>query len=279
MLGSVYNIIRNFFILFPIYKTYISDEYSLRQRRRIWKEGETMLSIAVCDDEFLERLKISSKIRTLMEELQIPCSIDQFSSGKELLESLDQFDLIFLDILMNEMDGMETARRCRQQAFEKKLVFLSSSRRYVFEAYDVEAFHYLVKPVEDEKLKNVLRRAAEKERNVSQDYLVMNKDRKKRKLFLDHIRYFEMKGRQVDVHEEKEIVTYYEQIGVLEKRLQGKGFFRCHKSYLLNLKYVEVYNRQEAILDNGERVFIAKRRYEEFCQEILAYMRKNGGIL
>ena len=59
----------------------------------------------------------------------------------------------------------------------------------------------------------------------------------------------------------------------------GKGFFRCHKSYLLNLKHVEAYNRQEAFLDNGDRILIAKRRYEAFCQEILAYMRKNGGIV
>ena len=86
------------------------------------------------------------------------------------------------------------------------------------------------------------------------------------------------RGRQINVHEEKESFTYYEQIGNLEKKLTGKGFFRCHKSYLLNLKHVEAYNRQEAILDNGERILIAKRRYESFCKEILAYMRKNGGI-
>lgn len=165
------------------------------------------------------------------------------------------------------------------KAYEKILVFLSSSRKYVFEAYDVEAFHYLVKPVDQEKLKNILRRAAEKGRELSQDYIVISRERQKRKLFLDTVRYFEIRGRQIDVHEEKGIFTYYEQMGVLEKQLQGKGFFRCHKSYLLNLKYVEGYNRQEAILDNGERIIIAKRRYEEFCQAILAYMRKNGGIL
>ena len=70
-----------------------------------------------------------------------------------------------------------------------------------------------------------------------------------------------------------------EQIHVLEQNLRNKGFFRCHKSYLINLKYVDVYNKQEVILDNGEQITIAKRRYAEFCREILAYMRKNGGIL
>ena len=109
--------------------------------------------------------------------------------------------------------------------------------------------------------------------------MVISKDRQSRKLFLDNVRYFEIRGRQIQVHEKGEVFTWYEQIGTLEKQLKGKGFFRCHKSYLLNLRYVEVYNRQEAVLDNGERILIARRRYEAFGQEMLAYMRKNGGIL
>ena len=62
-------------------------------------------------------------------------------------------------------------------------------------------------------------------------------------------------------------------------KLGGKGFFRCHKSYLINLKYVDGYNRQEAVLENGEKIVIAKRRYDRFVQEMLAVMRKNGGII
>ena len=114
----------------------------------------------------------------------MPCNIEQFRSGKELLKALGRFDLIFLSIiLMDGMDGMETAKKCRELAFEKPLVFLSSSRNYVFDAYDVEAFHYLVKPVADEKLKNVLKRVLEKERRISQDYLVVSRERQKRKIF------------------------------------------------------------------------------------------------
>lgn len=238
-----------------------------------------MLAIAVCDDELLECATISAQIRRLLEKMQIPFCIRQFGSGRELLECFDQFDLIFLDILMGEMDGMETARRCRELAFDKMIIFLSSSRKYVFDAYDVEAFHYLVKPVDEEKLGWVLKRAARKACHGNGEYLIVSRDRQQRKIFLDRVLYMEIKGRQIDVHEELGIFTYYGQIGALEKQLQGKAFFRCHKSYLINLKHVEGYNRQEAILDNGERIMIAKRRYDGFCQEILAYMRKSGGIL
>ncbi len=238
-----------------------------------------MVSIAVCDDQLLECLEISARIRKLMGEMGISCVVEQFGSGQELLKVLERFDLIFLDILMTGMDGMETARRCREMAFEKTLIFLTSSRSYVWDAYDVEAFHYLIKPVDDGKLKSVLRRAVDKERRACRDYIVVSRERQRRKIFLDSVWYFEIRGRQIDVHQDREIFTYYEQIGILEKQLEGRSFFRCHKSYLINLKHVEVYNRREAILENGEKIAIARRRYEAFCQAVLACMRENGGIL
>lgn len=234
-----------------------------------------MISIAVCDDELLDCVTISAQIRTIMEELGAAFCIEQFQSGGELLKSLGRFDIIFLDILMEGMDGMETARRCRSLAFDKVLVFFSSSRDYVFDAYDVEAFQYLVKPIEDKKLKKVLQKAVCKTEERSQAFILVSRDRQNRKLFLDDIYYFEIRGRMIDIHGTGGIFSYYEQIGILERELQGKGFFRCHKSCLVNLKYVDVYNRQELVLDNGERIAIAKRRYEAFCGEILAYMRRS----
>lgn len=247
--------------------------------RDLYKSDGNILSVAVCDDEITECCYISGRIRRLLEEMQVPALIRQFGSGEELLSAASQFDLIFLDILMRGLDGMQTAQMLRRQAFDPLLVFLSSSRDYVWDAYDVEAFQYLVKPVDDKKLKQVLQRAARKTESRAQEFIVVNSGRQVRKLFLDEIYYFEIKGRVMDVHGTQGVFAYYGQIGVLEQMLQDKGFFRCHKSYLINLKYAAGYNRQEAILDNGEKIMIAKRRYGLFCKEMLAYMKKNGGIL
>lgn len=238
-----------------------------------------MLWIAVCDDEVMECNRIAKKIGEILAEMKVPCTVKQFYNGRELLQSSDSFDLIFLDIIMGEMDGMRTAQLVRQRAYDKILVFISSSREYVFDAYEVEAFQYLLKPVEEGKLRRVLQKAVLRTEDRSRDFIVINRERQKKKLFLDDIFYFEIRGRLIDVHGTGGIFSYYGQIGVLEKDLDGKGFFRCHKSYLVNLKYVDVYNRQEIVLDNRERIVIAKRRYEEFCQEILKYMRGNGGII
>lgn len=236
-----------------------------------------MLWIAVCDDEVMECSRIAGKIKGILEEMQVSCTIRQFYSGRELLQSSENFDIIFMDIIMGGLDGMKTAHLVREKAYDKLLVFMSSSRDYVFDAYDVEAFQYLLKPIEEKKLQRVLRRAVCKTRERSQAFIIVSRDRQKKKLFLDDIYYFEIRGRMIDVHGTGGVFSYYEQIGLLEGELQGKGFVRCHKSYLVNLKYVDVYNRQELVLDNGERIAIAKRRYEAFCGEILRYMRKEGG--
>lgn len=238
-----------------------------------------MLSIAVCDDEVIECCRMAGKIKDILEEMRIPCIIRQFRSGKELLQAPESFDILFLDILMNGLSGMQTAQMFRKKTYDRILIFVSSSREYVFEAYDVEAFQYLLKPVDDRKLKTVLQKAVLKTESRLQEFIIANRERQKKKLFLDDIYYFEIKGRMIDVHGTEGIFTYYERIKDLEDKLRDRGFFRCHKSYLINLKYVEGYNRQEVILDNGEKVILAKRRYEEFCRKILQFMRKNGGIL
>ena len=238
-----------------------------------------MLSIAVCDDEVIECCNMAKRIREIMEEMKIPCIIRQFRNGGELLQALESFDIVFLDIIMQDLDGMKTAQAFRKKASDKILIFVSSSREYVFEAYDVEAFQYLLKPVDDRKLKNVLQKAIVKTQSRSQEFIIVSRERQKKKLFLDDIYYFEIKGRVVDVHGPEGIFTYYEQIGELENKIRDKGFFRCHKSYLINLKYVDGYSRKEVVLENGEKIVIAKRRYDEFVQEMLKVMRKNGGIL
>ncbi|MCI8364152.1 MAG: response regulator transcription factor [Eubacterium sp.] len=238
-----------------------------------------MLSVAVCDDEMLDCCNMAKDIKEILEETGIPFIVRQFSSGRDLLNAIENFDIVFLDIMMCGINGMRTAQLLRDKSFDKILVFISASRDYVFQAYDVEAFQYLVKPVDHLKLERVLQRAVKKLGNDSQEFMMIHQDRRKKKLYLRDIYYFEIKGRVVSVHGVEGCFDYYEQMGTLEDELKGKGFFRCHKSFLVNLKYVDSYNRQEILLDTGERIAIAKRRYEAFCQEIMEYMKRSGGSI
>lgn len=235
----------------------------------------SMLSIAICDDEAMQCLRMAGMVGKILDEMKILHNIRQFNSGKELLCAEEDFDIIFLDIMMRGIDGMRTAKLLRKRMKKEEiLIFISASREYALEAFEVEAFWYLLKPVDEKKLRMVLQKIIGKTEKEMQEFILVSKERQKKKLFLNNIYYFEIRGRTIDVHGADGIFTYYEQIGNLEKMLQKKGFFRCHKSYLVNLKYVESYTRQEILMDNGEQIMIAKRRYEAFCQEILAYMRR-----
>lgn len=237
-----------------------------------------MLMIAVCDDEIQECLHLARQVQTLLEQLDIPHIIKQYNSGRQLLQAPEEFDIIFLDIIMREMDGMQAAELFRKRFSDKLLIFVSSSRQYVFDAFAVEAFEYLVKPVDEQKLRRTLLRCAAKLNRASEDYIIISRDRQTRKLFLDDIRYFEIRGRLIEAHGKNGTFSWYGQIGALETTLSDKDFFRCHKSYLIHLKYVDIYNKTEVTLDNGEKILIAKRRYEAFCTAVLEYMRRNGGI-
>ena len=238
-----------------------------------------MLSIAVCDDEIMECCDIAKRIRVLCEEMGVLCEISRFENGETLVESDGQYDLIFLDILMSGRDGMQTAQLLRDKKVDALLVFISASREYVFSGYDVEAFSYLVKPVEVEKLKHVLERAVKKLKQTPKEFLLIKRERQRMKLFLHNVYYFEIRGRVIFVHCREGVFDFYERIGLLEQELTGKGFFRCHKGFLVNLDHVLSYDRQELTLDNGENILIAKRRYDSFCSAFLAFIKQNGGVL
>lgn len=94
----------------------------------------------------------------------------------------------------------------------------------MFDAYDVEAFQYLLKPIDEKKLRRVLQKAVCKTESHSQEFIIVSRERQKRKLFLNDIFYFEIRGRMIDVHGTGGVFSYYGQIGVLEKDLKEKGF-------------------------------------------------------
>ena len=142
-----------------------------------------MFMIAVCDDEIRECLHLSKQIQTILEQLNIPHIIKQYNSGRQLLQAQEHFDIIFLDIMMRDIDGMKTAELFRQNMFDKILIFVSSSRQYVFDTFAFEAFEYLLKPIDEQKLRRTLLRCVSKASRHSEDYIIVSKDRQTRKLF------------------------------------------------------------------------------------------------
>ena len=228
----------------------------------------------------IECAELAGDIENTLNQFGTEFSLKRFFDGQELLKAAESFDIVFLDIKMPEICGMELAKQMRENGRESIIVFVTSAEEYVFEAYDVEAFHFLLKPVSENKLKNVLKKAVVKVTACNnEDFIIIFSEHQTKKILLKDIIYIESVGRMVKIHCTGGVLQAYKQIGDLEQTLSDKYFFRCHKSFLLNLEYVSRFDKAEIVMENGDTVFLARKRAKLFQKEFISYMKMKGGIL
>ena len=232
-----------------------------------------MLDIAVVDDE----KGIRDHLCELIRKQKQPGSVESYATGEELLASGKRFDIVFLDIRLEGINGIETARKLREKQDDMVLIFITGLREYVFDALDLYAFQYLLKPVDEKKFAEVLGRAereAGRKREKQRIFL------KTRNLTLDQadILYIESRGKKVEIHtvRETEDIQIYAAMEELEGQL-GEGFYRCHRSYIVNMVYIAEYNSDSIFLTNGNKVYLAKKKYGEFVKAYMWYLQ-NGGV-
>lgn len=202
-----------------------------------------------------------------------------YASGEELLGADILPDILLLDIKMPGMSGMDVARTLRDKDWRKILIFITGEEDQVFNSFDLQAFHFLVKPVADEKLKEVLDNAQkelERYGDISgkQDkYIEIQSGTAHIRINLSQLLYAEVYDRKTILHMKKENIEYYGQLSVLEN-LVGKDFYRIHRSYLVNMKYVERYDRTSVTLTGGDNIPISRREYDGFLKAYLEYSRR-----
>jgi len=235
------------------------------------------MRIAICDDEKNIRELIANKVVKQYPDAEIIF----FQSGEELLLSDESIDILFLDIQMSGIDGMETARELRKKDKSVILIFVTAVEEYVFQAFDVGAFNYIVKPIDDGKFSDVLHRAVDEwssqninEKEPEERYVLINNSGVHTKVILDEIVYAEVFNRKVVIHKLDGEIEYYGKMSDLES-LAGDSFFRPHRAYLINFKYVEKYDATTIYLERGT-VLMAKQNYPEFVKKYMKYIQKRG---
>ena len=233
-----------------------------------------MIKFAICDDEPSMVQEISSHLADYMRENQITAySVNSFSNGLELLES-GGFDLIFLDIQMEQPDGMETARRLRERGEHSLLVFITVLKDYVLDAFEVEAYDYLLKPLDVPHFKRTMDRALKRlERRVAKSVMVQRGTGCEVVMLADIV-YCEVLGRKIHIHKNNgTVIDYYDRLENLECRVDGR-FFKCHRSYLVNLDYVRGCRAGQVVLPGEEKIPVSRLRERELTQALLRYMRE-----
>ena len=203
-------------------------------------------------------------------------SVSSFSDSRALLASNDDFDLIFLDVRMEQPDGVETARILRKRGSHSLLVFVTVLKEYVFDVFEVEACDYLLKPLDNIRFRRTMDRAVRSLEQRTAKSIVVRKGTSCEVILLSRIVYCEVQGRKIYIHQKDGRVTdYYDKMQAFEQRVDAR-FFKCHRSYLVNLDYVRGCNNGQVMLPQGGRIPVSRLREQDLIEALLRYRRGRG---
>lgn len=217
--------------------------------------------IVVCDD----RLEDRGQLCTLLQELCPNAELETFTSGEALLWQLAEgkrFDLFFLDIFMDGVSGIETARQIRSKDGDALIVFASTSDDFYRESYDLFAFHYLIKPITGEMLSPVVRRAVEQLQREEEQTILVNCNRQIHSLRISQLLYIASNNHNLYFHMiDGELFEIRGKLDDYIAKLPQTMFFRCHQSYVINLRHSTALTIDGFVLRN--KVIPVSRSYQK----------------
>ena len=232
------------------------------------------LHIAICDDEPV----LCNKAKDIMLEIQSEYEIDTYSSGVNLLASHFNYDVIFLDVEMPELNGMQVAKRLRDRSYRGEIVFLTSHSEYMPEAFKVRAFRYLTKPVRKDELVELLE---DIENDMFENETILVDSFGSEKLI--HIRdivYIESRKKNSVIHTIDEGVETSFSLKYWMERLSENEFCQVHKSYIAAFKYITQIEADTLMLREADaRIPISRRRYNDVRRAFFDYVRRHARIL
>lgn len=228
------------------------------------------MRIAVCDDEELFRIEFKSVLDKVL--INAEYDIDTFSGGSSLYEAFlkNPFDLVFLDIEMPGIDGITLAKRLRAVSENVQIVFLTSHIEYALEGYEVNALRYLVKPVDMNKLSEVLKYIQDKKNNSHQ--IMIKQEGEDIVIDISDIIYMESMDKNVRIVTSKsEYITRYN-ISDYEEELKNSGFLRIHRGYLISLSKVKKIVKNDVVMDGDISLPVSRSNIKTLKDALYAYV-------
>ena len=237
-----------------------------------------MLNIVICEDEIEQQEILKDYLEQILNEINIKYEILIFNSGEELFKNYpDNIDIFLLDIQMYGLNGMEVARKIRQiDKKEVEIIFTTSLIEYIQEGYEVRAYRYLLKPIKLEDLKKHIILCIEELTKNKESYIAVNEKNNTCKVKISEITYIEIQKREMTIHTINEDYTINSSMSKLENELSKYNFYRCHKSFMVNIDFIKNIKQYIAILDNKEEVPISRYRFKETKSRFLSYL---GSVL
>lgn len=239
-----------------------------------------MIKVAICDDEEIMLREMECILEKCAREYGIQLEFGMFYDGEEIIQYMEkmqqQFDIIFLDIEMHEMNGIETAIQIRKLDRKVLIVYVTSHESYALEAYQVHPFHFLVKPLQEEEVRRCFEQAYAFIVPEDEFFEFTYRKNSYRKP-IRSIMYFMSNKRMIEVHmEDGTIEEFYGKLDDVANALQNKktDFWRIHKSVLVNAQYIFRKTFYQVELTNGEKLGISKERAREMNALYVQNIRK-----
>lgn len=235
------------------------------------------IKIAIVDDEDIQVDTMTSLIKETAARLSLSVSLIDFSSGEAFLFALEDhpdLDMVFLDIEMNQTDGLEVAKKIRQTDKDLTIVFATAFAEYAVQGYDVQALDYLLKPIELDKVKRVLKRHLDRQPAVVEK-VTLESQGEVIKLALDDILYVEVNRRECEIHTLNGPVTVSRTLKELSEELSD-DFIQTHRSYLVNVSHMNRLLKTDIELSNGTVVPVSRRLVKQVQEQFV--MHNKGAV-
>lgn len=232
------------------------------------------MKIAICDDQNIDREDLKNNL--LATEFGDTCDCSLFPSGEALLSAIGEgalFDIIFLDVDMPHLDGIETGKIIRRKKENVIIIFLTSHPEFALHAFECEAFHYLLKPCNTEKLNEVMKRAASRIGLINRYHVVKTKNGPVR-LTVSDIYYVECLDRHVIYHMKNEEVVTRSKFQDVCDSLRDFGFCRIHQGYAVNMDKIKSIEKDSVILSDDRSVMMSVRKKTEVSLAYMKYVEK-----
>lgn len=237
------------------------------------------MRIAIIEDEQVHRELLDTYIRKWGMEMKVTMSIQHFENAERFLfqwEDID-FDVLFVDIQMSGMNGMELARKVRSKDINTTIIFTTGITDYLEEGYEVAAMRYLLKPISEEKVSSCLNQVLGK-RKTDDCVIIHTLDEETRKLSTENINYIEAMGHGSLVGlAYGEVVECKESISELAKLLGAKEYRKSHRSYLCRIGNIHQIDKDTIYFDDGSSIPVSRRMYQELNKAFIEYYRRDKG--
>ena len=231
----------------------------------------SVYKIAICDDTEIDRNFIKDIVTDWANKSGVKPDIHMFSSAEEFLfeyEDCKDYQILLLDIEMGQMDGVSLAKELRKTNDSAQIVFITGYSDYIAEGYEVSALHYLMKPVREEKLSEVLDRAVSK-LGKDEKALMLESGGETNLVPIYSIRFIDVRGNYTTVHADKEY-TIKKTLSDVEKELDER-FYRVGRSCIVNLTQISKVTKTDIFFNSGETVPLPRGSYEKVNRAIIEF--------